>query len=101
MFAMTTFTANCNECGVEMVFPSSKQGATVNCPLCQTLQTVGRAADVAWFFGVVFGCYGILMIGFGIGLGLGLANGIVPLSITMALLLVLSTIVLALVLVCS
>lgn len=98
---MTTFTANCKECGVEMVFPSSKQGATVNCPLCKTLQTVGRGADVAWFFGAVFGCYGILMIGFGIGFALGLANGIVPLSITMASLLVLSTIVLALVLVCS
>ncbi len=98
---MTTFTANCKECGVEMEFPSSKQGATVNCPLCRTLQTVGRGADVAWFFGAVFGCYGTLMIGFGIGLGLGLANGILPLSITMGVLLVLSTIVLGIVLVSS
>ena len=98
---MTTFTANCKECGVEMVLPSSKQGATVNCPLCKTLQTVGRGADVAWFFGAVFGCYGTLMIGFGIGLGLGLANGILPLSITMGVLLVLSTIVLGIVLVSS
>jgi len=98
---MTTFTANCKECGVEMVFPSSKRGSTVNCPLCRTLQTVGRGADVAWFFGAVFGCYGTLMIGFGIGLGLGLANGIVPLSITMGVLLVLSTIVLGIVLVSS
>jgi hypothetical protein len=98
---MTTFTANCKECGVEMVFPSSKQGATVNCPLCRTLQTVGRGADVVWFFGAVFGCYGTLMIGFGIGLGLGLANGILPLSITMGVLLVLSTIVLGIVLVSS
>ena len=98
---MTNFTANCKECGVEMVLPSSKQGATVNCPLCRTLQTVGRGADVAWFFGAVFGCYGTLMIGFGIGLGLGLANGIVALSITMGVLLGLSTIVLGIVLVCS
>jgi len=98
---MTTFTANCRECGIEMVLPSSKQGATVNCPLCKTLQTVGRGADVAWFFGGVFGCYGTLMVGFGIGLGLGLANGILPLSITMGVLLVLSTIVLGIVLVCS
>ena len=98
---MTTFTANCKECGVEMVFPSSKQGSVVNCPLCKTLQTVGRGADVAWFFGAVFGCYGTLMVGFGIGLGFGLINGIVPLSITMAVLLVLSTIILGIVLVCS
>jgi len=98
---MTTFTAKCKECAVEMVLPSSKQGATVNCPLCKTLQTVGRGADVAWFFGAVFGCYGTLMIGFAIGLGLGLANGIVALSITMGVLLGLSTIVLGIVLVCS
>lgn len=98
---MSTFTAYCKDCGAEIVLPSSKQGATVNCPICQTLQTVGRGADVVWFFGAVFGCYGILMMGFGIGLALGLANGIVPLSIAMASLLVLSTIVLALVLVCS
>ena len=98
---MTTFTANCKECGVEMVLPRSKQGATVNCPLCKTLQTVGRGADVAWFFGAVFGCYGIVMIGFGVGLVAGLVNGIVALSITMAVLLVLSTIVLGLILVCS
>ena len=51
--------------------------------------------------GAVFGCYGTLMIGFGIGLGLGLANGILPLSITMGVLLVLSTIVLGIVLVSS
>lgn len=98
---MTTFTANCKECDVEMVLPRSKQGATINCPICHTLQTVGRGADVAWFFGSVFGCYGALMIGFGIGLGFGLVNGVALLSITMAVLLVLSTIVLALVLVGS
>ena len=98
---MTTFTANCKECDVEMVLPRSKQGATVNCPLCKTLQTVGRGPDVAWFFGVVFGCYGTLMTGFGIGLGCGLIYGLVPLSITMAVLLLLSTTVLGIVLVCS
>jgi hypothetical protein len=81
--------------------PHSKQGATVNCPLCKTLQTVGRGADVAWFFGAVFGCYGTLMMGFGLGLGVGLINGILPLSITMVMLLVLSTIILGIVLVCS
>ena len=98
---MTIFTANCKACGVKMSFPSSKQGATVNCPRCKKLQTVGRGADVAWFFGAVFGCYGILMIGFGLGLGFGLINGIAPLSITMAVLLVLSTVILGIVLVCS
>jgi len=98
---MTTFTANCKECGVEMVLPSSKQGATVNCPVCHTLQAVGRGSDVAWYFGIVFGCYGTLMLGFGIGLAVGLVNGLVPLSITMAVLLVLSTIILAIVLICS
>ncbi|MBT4694982.1 MAG: hypothetical protein HOB73_16720 [Planctomycetaceae bacterium] len=98
---MTTFTANCKECGVEMVLPTSKQGATVNCPLCKTLQTVGRGADVAWYFGAVFGCYGTLMVGFGIGLGFGLVNGAVFLSITMGVLLLLSTIVLGIVLICS
>ena len=98
---MSTFTANCKKCGVEMGLPHSKQGATVNCPLCKTLQTVGRGADVAWFFGAVFGCYGTLMMGFGLGLGVGLINGILPLSITMVMLLVLSTIILGIVLVCS
>jgi len=98
---MTTFTANCKECGVEMLLPHSKQGATVNCPLCKTLQTVGRGADVAWYFGAVFGCYGTLMVGLGIGLGFGLVNGVVPLSITMGVLLGLSTILLGIVLACS
>ena len=98
---MNTFTANCKECDIEMVLPHSKQGATINCPICDTLQTVGRGADVTWFFGSVFGCYGTLMIGFGIGLGFGLINGVALLAITMAVLLVLSTIVLGVVLVCS
>lgn len=32
----------------------------MNCPRCEQLQSVGRAADVAWFWGLTLGVYGVL-----------------------------------------
>ena len=98
---MRDFEATCEKCHQRMLFPASKQGAHVNCTNCGHLQRVGRAQDIAFFWGGTLGCYGILALLLGAGVVIGLALSNPALWMTTAVLLVTLTVVLLIVLASS
>ena len=81
---MESFHPRCKACGHQFSLPQSKQGAHVNCPACGELQSVGRAADVAWFWIGTIGCYGVLALICASAIVIGLSLGLPGLWITAA-----------------
>ena len=98
---MKEFVAQCGKCHHPMTFPVSKQGAHINCPECGHLQRVGRAKDVAFFWGGTLGCYGTLALLLAVGVVWGLVVSNPVLWISSAVLLVVLTVVLLIVLAAS
>lgn len=81
---MDVFQAHCDACGHPFELPQSKQGAHVNCPACGKLQQVGRAADVALFWGGTLGCYGLLALICLTGVVVGVLQGMPGLWVSAA-----------------